>query len=122
MKKIKIAFAAALLAASYSCSDELLRNDGVSGESQPTTSLTSSQLEQGATTNLEIPAAFVSGMYAQMVQTGSGGTGGHDDFGHKSYDIFGDMMSGDMALSVSTYGWYRASITELQAMEAGQKT
>ncbi len=117
MKKIKIAFAAALLAASYSCSDELLRNDGVSGESQPTTSLTSSQLEQGATTNLEIPAAFVSGMYAQMVQTGSGGTTGHDDFGHKSYDIFGDMMSGDMALSVSTYGWYRASITELQAME-----
>jgi hypothetical protein len=117
MKKIKIAFAAALLAASYSCSDELLRNDGVSGESQPTTSLTSSQLEQGATTNLEIPAAFVSGMYAQMVATGTGGTTGHDDFGFKSYDVFSDMMSGDMALSVSTYGWYRASITELQAME-----
>ncbi|MFY7671362.1 RagB/SusD family nutrient uptake outer membrane protein [Tenacibaculum sp. MEBiC06402] len=117
MKKIKILFAATLIAVTYSCSDELLKNDGVSGESQPTTSLTSSQLEQGATTNLEIPAAFVSGMYAQMVQTGSGGTGGHDDFGHKSYDVFGDMMSGDMALSLSTYGWYRASITELQAME-----
>ena len=117
MKKIKILFAATLIAVTYSCSDELLRNDGVSGESQPTTSLTSSQLEQGATTNLEIPAAFVSGMYAQMVQTGSGGTTGHDDFGHKSYDVFGDMMCGDMALSLSTYGWYRASITELQAME-----
>ncbi|TCP26686.1 SusD-like starch-binding protein associating with outer membrane [Tenacibaculum skagerrakense] len=117
MKKIKILFAATLLAVSYSCSDELLRNDGVPQESQPTTSLTSVQLEQGAETNLAIPAAFVSGMYAQMVQTGSGGTTGHDDFGHKSYDVFGDMMSGDMALSLSTFGWYRASITELQAME-----
>ncbi len=117
MKKIKILFVTSLLAISYSCSDELLRNDGVAQDSQPTTSLTSAQLEQGAETNLAIPAAFVSGMYAQMVQAGSGGTGGHDDFGHKSYDVFGDMVCGDMALSLSTFGWYRASITELQAME-----
>ncbi len=116
MKKIiKISFLSALMGLSFGCSDEFLSNDGESGVSQPTEFLTSAQLADGANTNLFIPSAFVSGMYAQMIQFGSGGTTGHDDFGHKSYDVFGDMISGDMALSVSTYGWYRASITELQA-------
>lgn len=98
-----------------SCEEDLLNNTGESGVSNQTTALTSAQLEQGALTNLGIPAAFVDGMYAQMIQFGSGGTTGHDDFGHKSYDVFSDMLCGDMALSVSTYGWYRASITEFGA-------
>ena len=111
---LKLTFAAVLILSVNSCADDLLDNSGVSGDSQPTQRITSSQLEQAALTNLGIPAAFVGGMYAQMIQFGSGGTGGHDDFGHKAYDVFGDMLSGDMALSVSTYGWYRASITEFQ--------
>lgn len=49
--------------------------------------------------------------------TGTGGTNRQDDFGQKSYDIFSDMLSSDMALSTSTYGWYRASITEYQATQ-----
>ena len=49
--------------------------------------------------------------------TGTGGTNGHDDFGQKSYDIFSDMLSSDMALSTSAYGWYRTSITEYQATQ-----
>lgn len=114
MKKIKLIFAAALLSLSYGCSDELLDNSGTSGESQPTEDLTSAQLGYGAQTNPLISTAFMSGAYAQMVQRGSGGSTSHVDFGHKSYDVFGDMVSGDMSLSVSTYGWYRASITELQ--------
>ena len=36
-------------------------------------------------------------------------------FGQKAYDIFSDMLCGDMALSGSVYGWYRASITEFQS-------
>jgi len=73
-------------------------------------------VEQAALTNTDIPAASVNGIYAQMIQTGSGGTDlNHDDFGQKGYDIYGDMLCGDMALSVSTYGWYRADITEFQA-------
>lgn len=116
MRKIlKLTLVAAILGTSFGCNEDILDNSGVSGTSQPTTNLTSAQLEQGALTNLGIPAAFVGGMYAQMIQRSSGGTTGHDDFGHKSYDIFSDMLSGDMALSVSTYGWYRASITEFQA-------
>lgn len=117
MKKIlKFTLFSMIIALTYSCSDELLDNSGVSEDSQPTQFLTSAQLEQAALTNLGIPSAFVGGIYAQMIQTGSGGTDlNHDDFGHKGYDIYGDMLSGDMALSVSTYGWYRADITEFQA-------
>ncbi|MEE4001330.1 RagB/SusD family nutrient uptake outer membrane protein [Tenacibaculum sp. FZY0031] len=117
MKKIlNITLLAAALSISFSCSDELLQNNGVSGESQPTDEFTNAQLEQGALTNEEIPAAFITGIYAQMFQTGTGGTNlNHDDFGQKGYDIYGDMLCGDMALSVSTYGWYRSEITEFQA-------
>lgn len=118
MKKnvLKIVMSSFVALSLGSCADELLNNSGVSGESQPTEEITSAQLAEGSNENPDIPAAFIGGLYAQMVEFGSGGTTGHDDFGHKAYDVFGDMVSGDMALSVSTYGWYRASITELQAM------
>jgi hypothetical protein len=112
----KQTLAIAVIALSFSCSEEFLDNTGVAGESQPTASFTSAQVEQAALTNTDIPAASVNGIYAQMIQTGSGGTDlNHDDFGQKGYDIYGDMLCGDMALSVSTYGWYRADITEFQA-------
>ncbi|CAM1368916.1 Glycan metabolism protein RagB [Tenacibaculum sediminilitoris] len=115
MKKIfKISLLATALSLSFSCSDELI-NDGTSGESQPTNTFTDVQLAQGAITNDAVPAGFINGIYAQMFQTGTGGTTNHDDFGQKGYDIFGDMLCGDMALSVSSYGWYRADITEFQA-------
>ncbi|WGD33764.1 RagB/SusD family nutrient uptake outer membrane protein [Olleya sp. YS] len=113
---LKIAFVSGLMLSLGSCSEDLLDNSGVSGNSQPTQLLTSAQLSEAAETNTNIPAAFINGLYAQMIQAGSGGTNlNHDDFGHKAYDIYGDMLSGDMALSVSTYGWYRADITEFQA-------
>ncbi|WP_100610643.1 RagB/SusD family nutrient uptake outer membrane protein [Confluentibacter lentus] len=112
---IKITFVTVMVLCINSCADDLLDNSGVSGSSQPTQFLTSAQLEEAASTNLGIPAAFVGGIYAQMIQVESGGTTNHDDFGQKGYDIFGDMLSGDMALSVSTYGWYRSDITEFQA-------
>lgn len=117
MKKIlKFTMATALIALTFSCADELLDNSGTAGQSQPTQSLTSADLQDASLTNTDIPAAFVNGIYGQMVQTGTGGTDlNHDDFGQKGYDIYGDMLCGDMALSVSTYGWYRADITEFQA-------
>ena len=33
----------------------------------------------------------------------------HYDFGQKSVDIFSDLLSGDMALSASAYGWYNST-------------
>lgn len=112
---LKITLATVVALCVTGCADDLLDNSGVSGNSQPTEFVTSDQLSEGSNTNLEIPAAFVGGIYGQMIQQESGGTTGHDDFGHKSYDIFSDMLCGDMALSVSTYGWYRSDITEFQA-------
>ncbi len=111
---LKIFLTIGLVFGLSSCADEILDNGGVAGNSQPTRVLTSAQLEEASEINLGIPASFVGGMYAQMILQGAGGSTGHDDFGHKSYDIFSDMLSSDMALSVSTYGWYRASITEYQ--------
>lgn len=113
---LKITFATVVALSVSSCADDLLDNSGVSGSSQPTQFITAEQLQEGAKTNLEISAAFVGGIYSQMIQTGTGGTNlNHDDFGQKGYDIYGDMLCGDMALSVSTYGWYRSDITEFQA-------
>ncbi len=107
-------FIAIGMAVVCSCSDDLLDNDGIAGKSQPISSLTSVAAEDAALTNEDVPVAFVNGIYSLMIQTRTGGSRGHDDFGHKAYDLFSDFLSGDMALSVSTYGWYRSSITEFQ--------
>ncbi len=67
-------------------------------------------LQQYGVSAIKNPALFngtLNGLYSTMINTGTGGTTGHDDFGQKGYDIFSDFLSSDMALSVSTYGWYR---------------
>ena len=56
------------------------------------------------------------GLYLMMVNTGTGGTTSHDDFGQKGYDIFSDMLSGDMALEGTNYGWY-SGIADLTDMD-----
>ncbi|WP_339884691.1 RagB/SusD family nutrient uptake outer membrane protein [Polaribacter vadi] len=115
MKKIiKLTLFAAIVGLTTSCSEDILRNDGVSGLSQPTQQITTVQLADGSTTNPAIPAAFVNGIYAQMITVGSGGSDSQVDFGQKAYDIFGDMLSGDMALTNSDYRWYNR-IAQLQS-------
>jgi len=110
MKKILkiVLLSAVTVALTVSCSKDFLENQG-------TEFLTSADLEQAAALDPEVTGALMSGVYTLTFETGTGGTGGHDDFGQKAYDIFSDMLSGDMALSQSVYGWYRASITEFQA-------
>ncbi len=94
-----------------SCSEEFLVEE-------PTGSVINvDQLGDAITLNPKIGEATVTGLYATMFDTETGGTTGHDDFGQKAYDIFADMLCGDMALSQSTYGWYRASITEFQGTQ-----
>lgn len=113
MKKnvIKLVMLTAMVAFTYSCEDDYL-------DKQPQGGLiTLDQLADAAAVNPEIIIGTMDGVYTTMFDTGTGGTTGHDDFGHKGYDIFADMLSGDMALSLSTYGWYRASITQLEATQ-----
>lgn len=100
----------AIMLLSYRCGNEFL--DDV----ENTQSLTDEAFEEAASFNPDLVASTLSGIYTQMVQTGTGGTTGHDDFGQKGYDIMSDFLSADMALQVSTYGWYR-TITELQTTQ-----
>lgn len=109
MKTIfKLTGIASILLFAVGCSEDFL-------EKQPTQFLTTDQIGEAAEKNPDVVAGTMNGIYALTVQTGTGGTTNHDDFGHKGYDIFGDMLTGDMALSVSGYGWYRADITEFNA-------
>lgn len=75
---------------------------------QPTRFLTEQQVAEAAEHNPDVVAGSMAGIYTLMFQTGTGGTNlDHDDFGQKGYDIYSDFLSGDLALHVSTYGWYR---------------
>ena len=90
----------------WSCSEDFL-------EVYPTEFLSAEQLAAASENNPDLLAGSLNGIYTLMFEAGTGGTTGHDDFGQKGYDIYGDMLCGDMALSVSTYGWYR-TITQFQ--------
>lgn len=101
--------ASLLIGVSYSCSDDFL-------ETEPTQVLTAQQIQEASANNPAVIAGSIKGIYTLMFETGTGGTNlDHDDFGQKGYDIYSDMLSGDLALSASAYGWYRTGITEFQA-------
>ena len=110
MKKrfIYSAFVGSLFVLS-SCSTDFL-------EIQPTEFITDKQLAEAGETNPELLAGTVSGIYTLMINTGTGGTTGHNDFGQKGFDIMSDMLSGDMALTANSYNWY-AGLAELQSTQ-----
>jgi hypothetical protein len=112
MKKnvLKLIGVGVLMFGLQSCEDDFLI-------SQPTEFLSESELSEIVDLNPALVQGTVDGIYTTMFTSASGGTGGHDDFGQKAYDIFSDMLCSDMALSGSVYGWYRASITEMQATQ-----
>ncbi len=110
-KQIKIGILSILFMGLYGCEGDFL-------DEQPSQFLNINQLEEAAEVNPAIAVGFVDGIYAYMVETfAANGVNDHQDFGHKAHDIYSDMLTSDMALSVSTFGWYRAAITEYQAME-----
>ncbi|WP_297092492.1 RagB/SusD family nutrient uptake outer membrane protein [uncultured Draconibacterium sp.] len=101
MKRIYLlALMAVLIVGITGCGEDFL-------EVQPTQFLSEEQVAEAAANNPDVVAGSVSGIYTLMFETGTGGDGGHDDFGQKGYDIFSDFLCSDMALSISTYGWYR---------------
>lgn len=90
---------AALTMAFTSCSESFL-------DKEPTSFLTPEQLADIAKLNPDALKSSISGLYSLTFQFGTGGTERHDDFGQKSYDITMDLMSGDMAMSGESYGWF----------------
>ncbi|WP_086478388.1 MULTISPECIES: RagB/SusD family nutrient uptake outer membrane protein [Arenibacter] len=76
-------------------------------ETKPTEFISSDQIADASELNPGLQAANVTGIYETMYKVGTGGTNlNHDDFGQKGYDIYGDMLSSDMVLGGTTYGWY----------------
>lgn len=90
------------------CSDEFL-------EAEPTQFVSSEQIAEATEKNPSLQIANIAGLYSTMYLTGTGGTNlRHTDFGQKGYDIFGDMLTGDMILAGYTYGWYQ-DVVEYQS-------
>ncbi|HET8858622.1 RagB/SusD family nutrient uptake outer membrane protein [Marivirga sp.] len=99
MKLNKIIIAAFFTMVFVGCSDDFL-------ETEPTEFISVERASEISEINPGIQLSNLRGAYSLMYQTGSGGTTNHDDFGQKGYDIFSDMLSGDMVLSAKIYGWY----------------
>lgn len=109
INKLLFLFSALII---VSCNEDFL-------EEFPTSYITPEQIAEASVVNPDLQAATVAGIYESMYKYGTGsandGFGRNDrDFGHRGYDIFGDMLSGDMALSAKNYGWY-SELSELTA-------
>lgn len=100
MKYIAIIFIMLMAVGFVSCSDDFLESDS-------TEFISGDKLTDTRPVNPDIFDGLIRGIYSLMVNTGSGGTDlDHDDFGQKSYEIYMDMLSGDMILAGYNYGWY----------------
>lgn len=99
-KKYILIIGAVILALSLgSCSKDFL-------EQRPTEDISAEDLEEAVRQDPDLLRGNIAGLYSTMLKTETGGTTGHDDFGQKGYDIYMDMLSGDMALFGVVYGWY----------------
>lgn len=80
----------------------------------PTDVISADDLSDAVNNDPDLLAGNVAGLYKTMIETQTGGTTGHDDFGQRGYDIYTDMLVGDMALLGVNYGWY-GNIAQLTA-------
>ncbi|AUS04659.1 RagB/SusD family nutrient uptake outer membrane protein [Pseudotamlana carrageenivorans] len=100
MKKFIYILLGLTLTTAVSCSEDFLEKD-------PSENMSDEEIEEIAPGYPELSEALLRGIYENMYKTGSGGTDlDHDDFGQKGYDIYSDLLSGDMVLGGLTYGWY----------------
>lgn len=98
IKIYSIVFAIALIMTG--CSKDFL-------DTEPTEFVSADQIEDATALNPDLQNGNIRGIYSTLIAMESGGTTGHDDFGDKGYDIFSDMLSGDMVLAGYGYGWYK---------------
>src|SRR5687767_1854955 len=75
-------------------------------DTTPTQIVSREEIEEASKQDPTLLASTVAGLYVGMYKVGTGGTTGHDDFGQKGYDIYTDMLSSDMVLGATNYGWY----------------
>lgn len=100
-KYIKIVLGLFLISLLFvKCGEEYL-------ETEPSRFISADQIAEASKLNPDLQNGTLAGIYSAMYSTGTGGTNlRHTDFGQKGYDIFGDMLTGDMVLGGLNYGWY----------------
>lgn len=96
---------------SIGCSEDFLdpvRNTNV---------ITSEDIAANVDNNPALLGGSLNGIGSLLIEpAGITGTR-HYDFGQKGIDIWLDMLSGDMALSANTYGWYRDTANLVSTMD-----
>lgn len=114
MKTLKIiALPFLLLIFAVSCKKDYL-------ETRPSDAVTQPVLF-GSTA--EITSAL-DAAYATLFAFSPDGSGNHDDYGQKSWDLANDLMGNDMIVNTAGYGWYNADYqyTEWQTAVAGRQS
>lgn len=82
-----------------SCSDDFL-------DTSPTTFINDNDYAVSSAQNPELIDGVLNGIYTTLINQGTGGTTSDRDFGHKMMDIYGDILSNDMAYTRNTYNTY----------------
>ena len=93
---VKIFSLSILLAFTTSCSEDFL-------DTNPTQFISSDDFGSSSALNPTLNDAVLSGIYSTLIAQGNR----VDEFGHKSMDLWGDILSCDVANSTNVWGWYR---------------
>lgn len=107
---LKIIFALAVTISFLGCEEDFL-------ERRPTEFINLDDTGASGELNPEILDATLNGVYSMMINTGTGGTTAHEDFGQKGYDIMTDFLSGDMALTANNYRRYGNFVNLLSTVD-----
>lgn len=97
MKKLTILAIPFLLLAVTSCKKDFL-------ETRPSDAVTQ---QEALGTTAAITTAL-NGGYQTLFAFSPGGSGRHDDYGQKSWDLANDLMGADMVVHTAGYGWYNS--------------
>ena len=98
MKKIKFLIAIAAIAVLAGCKKDYL-------ETEPSNAIT----EQESLSTVEKISSSLNGAYQDLFAFSPGGSGRHDDFGQKAWDLSNDLMGNDMIVHTQGYGWFNSS-------------
>lgn len=82
-------------------------------EKLPSEDLSTEQISAAAKQDPTLLNGSIAGLYSTMYTEYTGGFSGDDDFGQKSYDLFSDILSADVAVGGVTYGWF-GGVAQLQ--------
>lgn len=93
-----------------SCSEDFL-------EKTPTNYISIDDVKYTAEFNPVVLEGTLNGIYSTMVNAFTGGTGTHEDFGQKGFDIFSDFLSGDLALTANNYNRYGSFVNLLATVD-----